>query len=127
MTTGKFIYEAKKTSIVSAIDVEDYSENRLLEDLKNLKKDSEPSKLLQDLEEKRKINSMLLGVSQLVKDLEDKKKLEELLLIQWKQASNSSKEEVENLILETLGHPLEISKLIEDLEQKKLLEEVELD
>lgn len=96
--------------------------SRLVEDLATKKAERErsekPSKLVVDLETKRKENLLALGVSQLVKDLADKKALEAMLLKTWKEADESSKEEIEALILEALGHPLEISKLILDLEEK---------
>lgn len=97
-------------------------ENRLIEDLQKKKaereRSEEPSKLVVNLETKRKENLLALGVSQLVKDLADKKALEEILLKTWKEADEISKEEIEALILEVLGHPLDISKLVLDLEEK---------
>ena len=104
----------------------DNGKNRLVEDLEakkdERKRSEEPSKLVVDLETKRKENMLALGVSQLVKDLADKKALEEMLLKTWKEADESSKEEIESLILEALGHPLDISKLVLDLEEQSLEE-----
>lgn len=42
--------------------IEESSKKRLLEDLKKIKNDSKPSKLVEDLDEKRKINTILLSV-----------------------------------------------------------------
>lgn len=95
-------------------------ESRLVEDLaaKAAERSEEPSKLVIDLETKRNENMLALGVSQLVKDLADKQAIEKMFLSKWKEADESSKEEIETLVLEALGHPLDISKLVLDLEEK---------
>ena len=61
---------------------------------------------------------MFLGVSQLVKDLNDQKILTNMFLKAWKEADENSKTEIETVVLEVLGHPLDISKLVLDLEEK---------
>lgn len=106
--------------MASSCENEKNQKNQLLEDLavKKAEKIEEPSKLLIDLETKRKQNLLFLGVSQLVKDLNDQKILTNMFLKAWKEADENSKTEIETVVLEVLGHPLDISKLVLDLEEK---------